>query len=62
MSEELKDVLFDGKFAVTCIDCGEDNLLEINDTRGWSEISGNWGDVVLWCRTCHNSVVIIENW
>ncbi len=41
-------------FTVTCNKCGGKNI-EMEDSRGYSEISGAWGSLDLICRDCEQS-------
>ena len=48
-------------FTVTCDKCGSKSIY-IRDTRGWSELSGGWGEVSLVCDDCGNEADIVENY
>ena len=50
--------LFEG-FEVKC-KCGSTNI-EIEDSRGYSEISGPWGSIELHCVDCDHRASILEN-
>lgn len=47
-------------FDVRCKACGSTRIT-LDNTLGWSETSGGWGDVSLTCTECQNTVVIIES-
>lgn len=47
-------------FEITCGKCGGKKVY-IENSMGWSELSGGWGDVRLICLECENETVIAEN-
>lgn len=47
-------------FTVTCKACGCTRIT-VEDSRGWSELSGAWGSVDWKCLGCGFSQEIIEN-
>ena len=59
--ESKRDVLgvFE-KFEVICKKCGSKNI-ESEDSRGYSELSGGWGELDLVCVDCDNRETIAEN-
>ncbi len=40
-------------FTVTCKDCGS-NQIVINNSLGYSALSGQWGSIDLICNKCKN--------
>ena len=44
-------------FEVTCKKCQSKNVL-LNDSRGYSDISGAWGSLDLVCEDCGNETEI----
>lgn len=46
-------------FTVTCNECGSDEVY-VDNTVGFSSISGMWGSVDLICANCGNSVAVFE--
>jgi len=58
MSNELFKKCYPG-FTVKCDKCGSEEVY-LDDTRGWSQLSGSWGELSLICNGCGNTVEIAE--
>ncbi len=54
----MDDKIFE-RFTITCDKCKGQNI-EIEDSRGWSEISGSWGSIDFFCLDCGNTEEIAE--
>lgn len=48
------------KFKVVCKNCGSENV-EFEDSRGYSDTSGGWGELELVCVDCGEREIIAEN-
>lgn len=48
------------RFTVTCKACGS-TLVELENTMGFSELSGAWGGIWLNCLACGNRTEIVES-
>lgn len=47
-------------FTVTCDECGSQNVV-LDNSLGFSEMSGAWGSVDLKCQDCGNETEIVES-
>lgn len=46
-------------FKIVCMKCGCD-VVEFDNSMGWSAMSGGWGSFDLKCTNCDNSVELID--
>lgn len=54
--EEEKGIL--EKFKVTCRKCGSKSI-EVEDSRGYSELSGSWGSYDFICVNCGERETVV---
>jgi hypothetical protein len=47
-------------FSVQCDKCGS-KLVELDNSMGWSEMSGGWGSIDFVCAECGNRTSIMES-
>jgi hypothetical protein len=52
---------FGGRFTVTCKSCASTDVI-VENSVGYSSISGIWGEVKLVCVYCRGSVAVLEAW
>jgi hypothetical protein len=55
---ELYEKQYEG-FVITCKKCGS-HKIEVSNSVGFSEISGAWGSVDLFCRNCDSYVELFN--
>jgi hypothetical protein len=47
-------------FKVVCLKCNGERI-SLEDSRGWSDVSGSWGSLDLYCHDCENTTPIEEH-
>lgn len=59
LSEKADKQKFWPGFKVTCQKCQSDNI-NLDNTMGYSDMSGSWGSIDFVCLDCGNRTEIVE--